>query len=553
MNDATATGTSPDPDKPDVPVDPGHTDDEPEEKDGHLTITKVTTSETPDEGYALGDTIEYEITVTNDGNLTITDITVTDELTGDEWTIASLAPEATQTFETSYTVTEDDILAGEVVNVATAEGKSPDPDEPDVPVVPGTDPEPTEDLDTTLTVNKTIANEPANGEAFTLGETIQYNIAVTNEGNVTFHNVAVDDELTGLHETIEALAVGETRNITTSYTVTEADILAGSVTNTAVAAGDPIDDPKHPDEPKTPEDEDTVTTGDEDDPDGPTPPIEEKNPHLTLTKIVSGQAPEGGYKVGDPIVFQITVLNDGNVTISGITVTDQFEDLPYGATLYRGEGYTVSGSKAVIPSVAPGASVIIYGYYIVQAENDGTSMVNTVTATGDDPEGDDPEVVPGRTDPIPIVPTYTTATVNKVWMNDTAAQRPAALAVALYRVNADGTETPTGITVDLTEANGWTATQSNLPMYANGQRIMYAWRETEVPAGYTAALSSFVPTAEGWASTIWNVLTPGAAPAPGPAPAGGPAVPAANLVTIEDLETPLGLGGVYNNVGECFE
>ena len=105
MNVATGTGTSPDPDKPDVPVDPGEDPEPTEDPNGHLTIEKETTS-TPANGskYALGETITYKITVTNDGNLTITDITVTDELTGDEWTIASLKPGESKEFETSYVV-----------------------------------------------------------------------------------------------------------------------------------------------------------------------------------------------------------------------------------------------------------------------------------------------------------------------------------------------------------------------------------------------------------------------------------------------------------------
>ena len=67
----------------------------------------------------------------------MTNVKVVDELTGDEWEIASLAPGASEEFDTSYTVTEADILAGSVVNTATAEGTSPDPDKPDVPVNPG--------------------------------------------------------------------------------------------------------------------------------------------------------------------------------------------------------------------------------------------------------------------------------------------------------------------------------------------------------------------------------------------------------------------------------
>jgi len=122
-------------------VTPGEDPEPTEEKKGHLTVTKITTSETPEAGYALGDEITYQITATNDGNLTITDITVTDALTGDEWTVASLAPGASSVFTASYTVTEADVTAGQVVNMATATGTSPDPDEPDVPVTPGEDTE----------------------------------------------------------------------------------------------------------------------------------------------------------------------------------------------------------------------------------------------------------------------------------------------------------------------------------------------------------------------------------------------------------------------------
>ena len=49
-NVATATGTSPDPENPEVPVTPGEEEDETEDKNGHLTINKVTTS-TPEDVY----------------------------------------------------------------------------------------------------------------------------------------------------------------------------------------------------------------------------------------------------------------------------------------------------------------------------------------------------------------------------------------------------------------------------------------------------------------------------------------------------------------------
>ena len=407
INDATAKGTSPDPDKPDVPVTPGHTDDDPEEKNGHLTIKKVTTSK-PENGetYALGETITYRITATNDGNLTLTDITVDDELTGASWEVKTLAPGLSESFTTSYTVTEEDILAGEVLNVATGKGKSPDPDKPDVPVTPGEDPEPTDDLNTTLSVNKKITNKPAEGEAFKLGETIKYSITVKNEGNVPYYNVVVKDELTKLDETIEVLAVGEEKTFNTEYVVTEADILKGEVTNTATAKADPIDDPKDPENPKTPEGEDTTTTGDEDDPDGPTPPVDEKNGHLTIEKVTTSTPAEGDtYALGETIEYKITVKNDGNLTITDITVTDE-----------------LTKDEWTIDSLAPDAEEVFEAAYTV-TEDDilKGEVVNVATGKGTSPDPDKPDVpvTPGE-DPEPTDDLDTTLSVNKKITNKPA-------------------------------------------------------------------------------------------------------------------------------------
>ncbi|MBQ6236052.1 MAG: hypothetical protein IJK54_09050, partial [Clostridia bacterium] len=130
VNVATATGTSPDPDEPDVPVEPGEDPEPTDEPEGHITITKETTS-TPANGstYALGETITYKITVTNDGNVTLTNVTITDELTGDTWTIASLAPGASEEFTATHTVTADDVVAGSVTNAVAATAIDPENEE----------------------------------------------------------------------------------------------------------------------------------------------------------------------------------------------------------------------------------------------------------------------------------------------------------------------------------------------------------------------------------------------------------------------------------------
>jgi uncharacterized repeat protein (TIGR01451 family) len=440
-------------------------------QEGHLTITKETTSTAAAEDgkYALDETIKYKITVTNDGNLTITDITVTDDLTGEEWTIESLAPKASKEFTTSYKVTEADILAGEVVNVATAKGTSPDPDKPDVPVKPGEDPEPTEDLDTTLTVEKKVTNKPADGKAFKLGETIEYTITVTNEGNVSYKNVVIEDDLTGESKKVAELGVDKSETMSVKYTVTEKDILAGSVTNTATAKADPIPDPKDPENPKTPEGEDKVTTGDKDDPDNP-PPIEEKNGHITITKETTSNPANGKTYVKDEeITYKITVKNDGNLTIKNITVTDE-----------------LTGDEWPIESLKPGASEIYTASHkVTDADVKAGKVVNVATAKGTSPDPDKPDVPvkpgekedPTGKDETPIIiPQHTNVKITKIWAkddNNAYGTRPASITVVLLR---DGRPYKQAT---LTEKDNWTITWWGLPM-----PHVYTVDELEVD-GYT--------------------------------------------------------------------
>ena len=431
VNEATAEGTSPDPENPDVPVTPGTTEDQTEEPDGHITITKETTSTTPEGGYALGDTISYKITVKNDGNLTITDITVTDELTDDEWTIASLAPNASEEFTASYTVTEADVLAGSVVNEATATGTSPDPDEPEVPVTPGTKEDPTEDPNGHINITKETTSTPADGEAYVLGETVSYRITVKNDGNLTITDITVTDDLTNDEWTIASLAPNASETFTASYTVTEKDILAGSVVNEATATGTSPD----PDEPKVP-----VTPGTKED------PTEDPNGHINITKETTSTPADGeAYVLGETVSYRITVKNDGNLTITDITVTDD-----------------LTGDEWTIASLAPEASVIYTAEHdVTEADILAGKVVNEATATGTSPDPDEPKVpvTPGtKEDPtedpnghitISKVTTSTPANGSKYGLGETIT----------YKITAtnDGNLTITDITVkdDLT-GDKWT-------------------------------------------------------------------------------------------------
>ena len=230
-NNATAKGTSPDPDKPDVPVTPGEKEDPTEPKNGHLTVLKVTTS-TPANGntYALGETVTYQITVENDGNLTITDIVVTDKLTGNigdaAWTIDVLKPGESKIFETTYVVTEAEIIAGKIVNEATASGTSPDPDKPDAPVEPGTEEDPTDPPAPSFKLTKEIIN--SDGKPYGFKDEIKYRVTFTNTGNVSLTETVIDDVAGAGNELksfdLETVAPGETVTIEYTYIVKDGDL-----------------------------------------------------------------------------------------------------------------------------------------------------------------------------------------------------------------------------------------------------------------------------------------------------------------------------------------
>ena len=87
-----------------------------------------------------------------------------------------------------------------------------------------------------VSIKKEVTSTPKNGDKYALGEEITYKITVKNEGQtVTINNIKVEDELVDKVWTIESLAPGATYEITDiKYTVTEEDILAGSVVNVGV-------------------------------------------------------------------------------------------------------------------------------------------------------------------------------------------------------------------------------------------------------------------------------------------------------------------------------
>ena len=366
-------------------------------------IVPEKTTPNVDSNYALGAEIPFTITVKNVSTETVTEITVVDQnavlKAGQGYTltdahtavIASLESGGTVEISAVHTVTSNDILAGTVGNKATVtwpDGTmdvSADTKKLDKPIVT---------MDVVKTSDWTDKND---GAELKLGTVITYTIKVTNTGNVPYTNVTFDDELEGVKvaiSPIETLAVGETKTVTTkvTHTVTEADLLRGSITNKVTAKANEIT--------YTYYEGNTATSG------KATPKSNEAKVtdettkakvSTSSTKTTTSKPKNGeGYALGETITYDITVTNDGNQTVTNIEVKDNLE----GAEIVTGGSYKIVNGVAVIDKLEPGQSVTVKAKYEVKEKDIlAGKVLNSATVSGKGP-GSDPELDnPTKEDP----------------------------------------------------------------------------------------------------------------------------------------------------------
>ena len=233
-NGVSVTGTE------DTPEDPDPDDNTVETDVASLTVEKKADRETA----FVGDTITYTITVTNTGDVELTDVEVTDDMMPDTITVKTGVSEATTetaengayTIDTleagsvviityTYMVTAADAEAGKVANVVTADSdqtKDPDPEDSDDP---GSDTTETTILPSATKVTKHVV---------TNGTTVPENILsviAEKDLTVTYPAPAPVDEQGNLGNPQIAASAGETitllyeisvfGNEGASFTVTE--------------------------------------------------------------------------------------------------------------------------------------------------------------------------------------------------------------------------------------------------------------------------------------------------------------------------------------------
>lgn len=361
----------------------------------HLTIVK---SADRDHAYP-GEVVKYQVTVTNDGTVDMTNVTVSDDTnalgmfivsTGDGYTynpetrlftIPALNVGDSVTLNYLYIVQNGDPET--IINVATAHApKNPDTEIPgDKDIEEPSKPVEVDVLRDELTIVKNADKSfvDMNGN----DTTVTYTLTVKNSGNTKLTNVIVTDTSNG-NGTVEytgdlmydgngkwmipELNAGESVEITYIYTAVAEDMNLdnGNIVNTAVAEG------KNPDNKTVTSDPDTETVH--------VGEVPDRDIRVVKTSL------ESSVMIGDTIHYTITVTNNGTMTAQNVVVRD-FNDGVGEINAVSSDKYTYDAAahSFTIAEIAAGETVEIPVTYTVQEGDKGT-VNNAAVEIPDVPE-----------------------------------------------------------------------------------------------------------------------------------------------------------------------
>lgn len=356
----------------------------------------ATTHEVPVSGYrfektaspadgsvvARGEQLRYTLSGVNTGETRLDPVEIRDELAGVLANAAlAAAPEATidgapapapvvdgellrwsgalepgQRVEITYTVTVSDEAAGRLRNTATSTATPPGGPRIESGERSTSHPIPAIEL-------AKRAELAGSGIA---GDVIDYTFTITNTGGTRLDDVVLRDPLPGLSELRFAwpdpgapgvLEIGQTATASASYTLTQADVDAGSVRNTATVTG-------------TPPGDGTPLVTDED---GTSTPAEQRAA-IALEK--TGRA--SGDRAGELVEFRFLVTNTGTVTLRDVAIDDPLPGL---------SALRFVWPDASAPGVlAPGDSATATANYrLTAADVERGRVHNVASATGTPP------------------------------------------------------------------------------------------------------------------------------------------------------------------------
>ncbi|MCU1411025.1 MAG: hypothetical protein JWR04_1732 [Rhodoglobus sp.] len=334
-----------------------------------IVLTKSATMDAPGDPFDphVGDTLRYEFAVANTGAGTLTGVNLADPKSGlsaitfpGGWPGATgvLGAGESVTGIATYALTQDDIDNGSTSNTATVTAASigggtvtgSSTVNYPIPAVGG------------ITLDK-LADLDLSGPVVA-GDQIEYTFTSQNTGNVTLHDVEITDALAGLSALTYTwpdmaapgiLEPGETVTATATYTLSQSDLDRGSVANSAtVSALDTLDAPLDA--------ADGVVTG--------IPAA----PAVAFDKVGALLGGVARPAAGDVVEFGFELQNTGNVTVSGLAITDALA----GVSVIAYDPW-----PAAAGTLAPGQSVTgTATYTLSQADVDAGAIINTASLTG---------------------------------------------------------------------------------------------------------------------------------------------------------------------------
>ena len=515
---------------------------------GVADLVTIKTLPSGDNTPAEGDTVVFQIEITNNGQAQATGVSLTDTLpsgitfasssvtqgsydanTG-LFTIGTLAVGDTAILTLTGTV---DIGQGgnTLTNITTAAtGDQPDPSSA------GDDLEEavTIEADADLVTIKSLAsgdNTPAEGD------TVTFQIEVTNNGSAQATNVSLTDTLpagitfasssvtqgsydatTGLF-TIGTLAAGDSASLTLSGTV---DFGQGSNTLTNVT---------------------TAATGDQPDPSTAGDDLEEAVFIGELADLVTIKTLASGDNTpaeGDTVTFQIEVTNNGQAQATGVSLTDT---LPPGITFASSSvtqgSYDTTTGLFTIGTLAVGDTAILTLTGTVDVGQGGNAITNvTSPATGDQP---DPTTVGDNLDEtIDVDPNADLVTVKTLASGDNTPDEGDTVIFEIEVTN-EGTAQATGVSLTDSLPAGITFVSSTVSQGSYDSTTgLFTIGTLGAGQSATILLEGTVDVGQG-GNSITNVTTAATGDQPDPSTVGDELLETvdvnadANLITVKTL------------------
>ncbi len=399
INTVTTTVTTPNGDLP--PDDSSNTT--PPHLTPAISVKKTTAKVTDDKGqkyddgqfHKVGDRIYYSFEIENTGNQTLSAFVISDSKLDlkNVRVEASLAPGAKTKYEPDvfYTVTQEDLDRGKVLNTANVKGKTPptDPDDPktggETPDTPSNENETPANVENSFEVEKIVSRvTDANGSDYDdkmfhkAGDKIYYSFKITNTGTQTISKVRINDELLGLnYEQNVVVKPGEDNAVTIEapnpYVVKQVDLDNLKVNNTVSVV---VITPKEPNGELPPEDSSTTT---------PAVPDRKLKVKKSTAKVTDANGASYDdkliHKAGDRVYYSFEIENIGNMTLSAFELTDaklKLDKFRVEQNIAPGEKYTYTPEAY---------------YEATQADVDAGKVLNTASVKGKTPptDPDDPD------------------------------------------------------------------------------------------------------------------------------------------------------------------